>query len=419
MMIIKILIIDDLPLNRKLLRVILEGDGYRILEACDGIEGLQVLALEEVNVIISDILMPRMDGYRFCREVRKSKKHHDLPFIFYTSTYTSEGDEKCAIDFGGDQYIRKPAPAQTILDAVKDVLARKRSHTTEFKDSPAEPELMQEYSQALIRKLEERNQELSRAKEEITRANEDLERRVRERTAELEAANLRLEETNSELEAFSRSVAHDLRNPITTIIGFSEMLELRFGGRLPDDAKSFVQQILKSSNRMASLITDLLKLSRGARAPLERGPVDLSALAREVIECLEEDSPSRVVEVLITPGINAEADATLLRIVLENLFANAWKFTGGREKGRIEFGREIRGDSEIYFIRDNGAGFDMKNASRLFGTFERLHSAQEFPGTGIGLTTVKRIISRHGGRVWAESARDQGATFFFTLPKAG
>jgi PAS domain S-box-containing protein len=243
---------------------------------------------------------------------------------------------------------------------------------------------------------------------EIRRLNAGLERRVAERTAELQ-------DTNRELEAFSYSVSHDLRAPLRVIDGFSQMLEQDYAKRLDEAGQDNITRIRRAAQRMGELIDDMLKLSRIARLDLSRANVDLSAQALEVIDGLRAGAPERVVETEVADGIYARGDARLLRIVLENLLGNAWKFTGRRPTGRIAFGRATVDGREAYFVRDNGAGFDMAYAGKLFGAFQRLHKGPEYPGHGIGLATVQRIVIRHGGRIWAEAEPDKGATFYFTL----
>lgn len=246
------------------------------------------------------------------------------------------------------------------------------------------------------------------AEEEIRRLNEDLEHRVQERTAQLAAVN-------KELESFAYSVAHDLRAPLRIIDGFSQALEEDYGDKLDSDGKNLLRRVRNATHHMAQLIDDLLQLSRVTRSEMRKEQVDLSALAKEVADELQKTQPERQVEWRIQKGITATGDSRLLRIVLENLLGNAWKFTSQKAKALIEFNMTIREGRPIYFVRDNGAGFDMQFAEKLFTPFQRLHSVREFPGTGIGLATVQRIIHRHGGHVWAEGAVEQGATFYFTL----
>jgi len=404
----KVLIVDDNEMNRKLLRVNLEGEGLRTFEATDGIQALAALEKQKADVIISDILMPHMDGYRLCQEVRKHATLESTPFIFYTSTYTSSGDEKLALDCGADRYIKKPAPLAVIMSALRE-LSDPRVPRPRPAELPEELLVMREYNEALVRKLEERNAKIERAREEILRANAGLERRVEERTAELVLAN-------QELEAFSHSIAHDLRSPLTAIDGFSQLVARDCRGKVADETMEHLEFICRAVHRMNELTDDLLRLSRASRAEIRRENVDFSRLARGVIDNLRGLKPDRVVSVKIPDGLIANADAALLRIALENLLGNAWKFTCRTPNPEIEVGVHVSGGGErTYFIRDNGAGFDMALAAKLFGAFERLHAQDDFPGIGIGLTTVQRIVRRHGGAIQAQSAKGCGATFFFDL----
>lgn len=236
----------------------------------------------------------------------------------------------------------------------------------------------------------------------------DLERRVRDRTAELEFAN-------RELESFSHAVSHDLRQPLQGVLGYSELL-LAEGATLDARQRSRVEEIATAAQRMSALVADLLRLSETAHVGIHRQRADLSAMAREVLAELARAAPARTVTVSVEEGLVAEGDAGLLRVALANLLGNAWKFTTRTPDARIEFGGRPGPDgARAYFVRDNGPGFDTKRAQDMFHAFRRLHSATEFPGTGIGLATVKRVIDRHGGRVGAECRPGEGATFWFTL----
>jgi light-regulated signal transduction histidine kinase (bacteriophytochrome) len=224
-----------------------------------------------------------------------------------------------------------------------------------------------------------------------------------------------LEHKNRELESFSYAVSHDLRAPLRRIDSFSRAVQESQGERLDPDGRRFLDRVREASQQMSRLIDDVLYLSRVTRTELREHEVDLSGLASLLLERMREAEPGRAVEARVRPGVTVTGDGQLLRIALENLLENAWKFTGREPAARIEFGMTNVAGEPSYFVRDNGAGFDMAYADRLFGPFQRLHLASEFPGTGIGLATVQRIIHRHGGRVWAEGTPGQGATFHFTL----
>jgi light-regulated signal transduction histidine kinase (bacteriophytochrome) len=248
------------------------------------------------------------------------------------------------------------------------------------------------------------------AENELLAITATLERRVEERTSALE-------EANEELTAFAYSVSHDLRAPLRAIDGYGLALLQDYpeGSVLDAEAVRFISRMRSGTKRMGQLIEDLLNLSRVSRAPMERTAVDMSALARVVAEDLQATQPERQVEWVIAPGMHAFADGKLLRIVLENLIGNAWKFTSRTAEPAIEVSFGKQNDTCTYRVRDNGAGFDAEYQDKLFTPFQRLHRESEFPGTGIGLATVGRIVHRHGGRVWAEGERGKGATFFFTL----
>lgn len=249
-----------------------------------------------------------------------------------------------------------------------------------------------------------------KAEEELKALNVELEQRVRERTAELERLV-------KELDAFSYSVSHDLRSPLYSIEGFSQALLEDYTNKLDDQGRDYLLRVSRAVERMNELIDDLLKLSRVTRQKMEWNNVDLSAMVNSCLAMMKDQDPQKQVEIRVATGLNVTGDASLLRIALENLLGNAWKFTNGIEPARIEFGATVLNGSTVYYIKDNGVGFDIANADRLFQPFKRLHEQGEFAGTGIGLSIVARIIKRHGGDIWADGAVGQGATFYFTLFK--
>jgi PAS domain S-box-containing protein len=269
-------------------------------------------------------------------------------------------------------------------------------------------ELSADVSFALDVFSEKKRREL--AEDELRQLNLELERRVQERTHQLEVAN-------GELEAFSYSVSHDLRAPLRSIDGFSQILLKKYQTQFDATGSDYLQRVRRASQRMGLLIDDLLQLSRVARGALKRELIDVSAIAESVADELRKANPERQVEFVLQQGLSAYADPGLMRVVMDNLLGNAWKFTGKKADAKIEFGQCDRDGESTFYIRDNGDGFNMAYAHKLFGAFQRLHGATEFEGTGIGLATVRRIIHRHHGKVWAEGKEGMGATFYFTLPQ--
>ncbi len=297
--------------------------------------------------------------------------------------------------------------ACSLIVMSRDVTSRHRSGAIALAQSTeqlvANENLLQENA---ARKLAQDAHQ--RAEETVRGLNVGLEEGLLRRTAQLEAAN-------KELEAFSYSVSHDLRSPLRAINGFSQALREEAEGTLNESAQDCLDRIIAATHRMSQLIDDLLNLARVSRSQLLRERVDLTGVVQSVVEGLREQDPQRPVDIIVAPNVVADGDPKLLRVVLENLLGNAWKFTGKRPLARIEFGSSAEQGSENFFVRDNGAGFDPAYCDKLFGVFQRLHSSDDFPGTGIGLATVQRIVHRHGGRVWASGAQEQGATFYFSL----
>jgi signal transduction histidine kinase len=267
----------------------------------------------------------------------------------------------------------------------------------------------------MLGRIEDQNRELRRYATE-------LEQRVTDRTHELEERNEALRRNaaellaaNTELDAFAYSVSHDLRAPLRSIDGFSQVLLEDYSAQLDEAGRDSLQRVRAASQRMATLIDDLLKLARFTRSEMRTEAVDLTKIAQDIAADLQRSTPERQVEFAIARGLEARGDVRLLRVALENLLRNSWKYTAKQPRPRIEFGSVQENGERVFRVRDNGAGFDMQYADKLFGVFQRLHSPADFEGTGVGLATVRRIITRHGGRIWAEGVVDQGATFYFTL----
>jgi signal transduction histidine kinase len=416
---LKFLIADDSPRNLRLLHAALEAEGHSVIEAANGVEALAILEQQPVDAVISDILMPVMDGFRLCREIRRSAKlYHALPLVLYTATYDSPADRALADAVGADAYILKPAPVATLLDAVQTALqAPANRHPA--RPAANESQILENYNAVLLNKLETRNAEiqdsfakLQAAHAHIVELNQLLETRVAQRTAELDAVN-------KELEAFSFSVSHDLRAPVNRISGFAQLLQTSACTQLDADNLGMLQHIVNATAQMGNLIEALLAFARTSRSEMHFAAVDLNILVDKAIADLGSELAGRSIEWRRSPLPKVRGDAILLHQVLANLLSNAVKYTSTREQAMIEIGtRDGRDNDVVVFVRDNGVGFDLRYAGKLFGVFQRLHRADEFEGTGIGLANAQRIITRHGGSIWADAVLGAGATFSFSLPRS-
>lgn len=379
---VNILLVDDQPANLVALEAMLQGLGQNLVRAGSGREALKWLLANDCAVILLDVKMPEMDGFETAGLIRERDRSRHTPIIFLTAADQSHTHAVRGYAVGAVDYLTKPAVPEVVRSKV-----------------------------AVFVELAKKN-ELLRRQAERLRASEQAARELAAEQAELVRD---LEHKNRELESFSYAVSHDLRAPLRRIESFTRAVLETQEERLDAEGRRFLDRVRDSSREMAQLIDDVLYLSRVTRAELREHEVDLSALVAHALERLRETSPERVVEARVRPGVVVSGDGQLLRIAVENLIQNAWKFTGREPVARIEFGMTHLSGEPSYFVRDNGAGFDMTYVDRLFGPFQRLHLADEFPGSGIGLATVQRIIHRHGGRVWAEGMVGQGATFHFTL----
>jgi two-component system NtrC family sensor kinase len=389
----KVLAVDDSETYLQQLAETLRSEGYEVILARSGEEALEMLAVQPVDCILLDLMMPGIGGRETCVRVKGVPTMRDIPIIMLTAVEDRDAMIQ-GLSAGADDYIAKSCDLDLVRARVLAQIRRKQ-----FEDEH------RAIREKLLRAEYAANE--ARSALQLAQAKAAL-------SEELELKNAELEVKNDELESFSYSVAHDLRAPLRSIDGFSLALLEDCGDKLDDAGKEYLNYVRQSTQHMARLIDDLLALSRVIRSPLDRAETDVTSIARGVASRLAKSWPDRRVDVVIAERVVGDCDHHLLTIAFENLLGNAWKFTGKRDEARIEVGT-LDGDPLTYFVRDNGAGFDMSYASKLFGVFQRLHSSSEFEGTGIGLATVQRIIRRHGGRIWAEGAVGEGATFYFTL----
>jgi DNA-binding response OmpR family regulator len=386
----RILAVDDSPTYLHELAAELREEGYDVVLAHSGEDAIEMLAVQNVDCILMDLMMPGMGGNEACRRIKSSPGLRNTPLIMLTAVE----DRQTLIEglaTGADDYIAKSHEFDVLRARIQAQVRRKQ-----FED-----ENRRIRDQLLDSELEAAE---ARAARQIAEAKAEL---VEE-----------LKYKNEELEAFSYSVSHDLRAPLRGIAGFSQALLEDCAEILDEQARDYLGRIMAATDRMSELIEDMLLLSRVSRTEIKREPVDLSALALSVAENLAQQNRDRSVLVQVQPGLEAAADPGLMKVLFENLLGNAWKFTQRKEGARIEVKMSFEGAQSVFLVADNGAGFDMAFAGRLFQPFQRLHSVSEFPGTGIGLATVRRVIDHHGGRVWAEGTVGAGATVFFTIPPA-
>ncbi len=372
----RVLLIEDQRTQRAILRAALERDGFEVEEAEDGIKGLQAFDRMRPDIVLLDVRMPMMDGFAVCEALRRQPGGDQLPILILTMLNDIESINR-AYEVGATDFITKPVAWPVLGHRLRYMLRAGDAFQT------------------------------------LAKSEAELARRVAERTADLETANLKLEAANRGLEDFAHSVSHDLRAPLRAINGFASLLSANEMTALSPNGQELLRRVIANTTRMAQLISDMLEFSRVTRATLRRTKVDLHSLAKQVAEEMRDTHPAAEVE--IGPLSVVTGDQAMLRQALANLIGNALKYSARTDKPRIEIGSTSSVGGTVYFVRDNGAGFDMTYAGDLFKLFRRMHTESEFPGTGVGLVIVKNIIERHGGKVWAESTVGQGATFYFTL----
>lgn len=369
---VSILVVDDDSTKRFALKTILAPLGEQVVEASSGADGLRQLLRQEFALVLLDVRMPLMDGFETAQLIRQRPRSELTPIIFVTALDQAETDMGKGYDLGAVDFVFAPV-VPAILRAKVAVFV-----------------------------------ELYRAQQELRRYRSRLETLVEERTTALTAIN-------RELEAFSYSVSHDLRAPLLAFDGLSKALLEDYGDRLDQRATDYLTRMRGTSQRMTSVFDGLQTLFRLTGGEVHREQLDISELAREIVQEIRADNPGRDVKVEIAQGVTASGDKRLVRILLRNLLSNAWKFTSTKPSARVDIGTEMVDGETRIFVRDDGVGFDTIYAHRLFGAFQRLHIQSEFPGAGIGLAMARRIVNRHGGRIWADGAVGEGATFYFVI----
>lgn len=415
-----ILIVDDRQDKRLAMESIIEDLGQNIVQASSGREALRHLLDKEFAVILLDVNMPGMDGFETAVLIRERRSLENVPIIFVSAVSDTETHVSRGYSLGAVDYILAPIVPE-ILRAKVAVFVELFKITEQVRRQAEDLRLAHDELEVRVR---QRTEELAaanealrveirerrRAEEGLRELNVGLEERVSHRTAELVAAN-------QELEAFTYSVAHDLRAPFRQIHNYVELLQEECAAALPHEAQNYLRRIGTKSREMGQMVDDLLNLFGVARQKFDFNQVNLNDIVRKVILDLKREIPDRFIHWQVGDLPIANCNYLLMRQVFENLVSNAIKYSRPRSPAHIEIGCNRVEQENVIFVRDDGVGFDMGSADRLFGVFQRLHRAEEFEGTGVGLALASRIVRKHGGRIWAEGKIDHGATFYFTLGK--
>jgi len=409
-----LLIIEDSPTQADHLRLMLEKHDFRVRVARNGGEALTMLEENKPEIIITDVMMPDMDGFALCRKIKGDERFKNIPVIILTSL-SDPHDVIKGLESGADNFVTKPCAEEYLLARIEHLrLDRDKPRCISIPESMNISIDGRDYSISSDRRqilnlflstyeaAYYKNLELRKAKSEL-----------RELNARLEASNKELEAANQELEAFGYTVSHDLRQPLQVISGYSQAVTDLCGNQLDTECKSFLEQITSHTFSMSELINALLDFSKLQHVKVKSESVDLSSMAQIIAGELRMTAPDRKVTFDIEEGLTVTGDKKLLWLVLQNLLGNAWKYSSRKEETVIEFGKNFIKGEPAFFVQDNGDGFEMDDHDKLFAPFKRL--TKEHDGHGIGLATVHRIIKHHNGRIWAEGEPGKGATFYFTL----
>jgi two-component system, sensor histidine kinase and response regulator len=364
----KILIVDDRPENLVTLKRVLGDLEIELVEATNGNDALRATLHHDFALALLDIQMPEMDGYELAGILREEEKTANLPFVFISAVYTDNLDVFKGYEKGAFSFITKPFQPEILINKVKFFIEKHQQEVA-----------------------------LSKLNQDLKKKNEDL------------------ENMNQELEAFSYSVSHDLRSPLRSINGYASILKEEFEDHLDEDALQLLNKIIGSALKMSDLIDSLLSLSRLGRKQVAVRNVKMNSLIQKVMNDFDKIPNRENIEIVIKDIPDAKGDLELIKQIYVNLISNAIKYSSKKENPRVELGAMEKEEGLVYYVKDNGAGFNMDYKDKLFGVFQRLHGAKEFHGIGIGLAIVKRIVNRHGGDIWAQGKVDAGATFYFTL----
>jgi len=405
-----LMVVEDSKLQATMLKALLREHHFRVRVFTNGAEAYAAAIESPPVLIISDVIMPEMDGYELCEKIKNSPTLRDIPVILLTSLQDPMDIIK-GLQSGSDNFITKPYESKYLLSRINYLLANRELRGAGASDMVLN--IMFNGNKFAINS--ERKQILDlllSVYETAIHQNREL----LDTQAQLQRTNEHLITANRDLESFSYTISHDLRTPLNHISVSAQLLQQDYLKNIDEQGRSYVETIISTTRAMTEMINDLLQFSRSGSVSIQRKLVDLSDLARKVMEWIYKDDPQRPITVEIQDGMMVTGDQSLLMVVLKNLFGNAWKYSSRQTAPEIRFGSMKKEGETIYFIRDNGAGFDMNQSGNLFTPFFRLHSQDDFPGTGVGLATARRILERHGGRIWAEGEPGKGASFFFTLP---
>ena len=407
-----IMVVEDSKSQAMMLKSLLKKHDYKVREFEDGLSAYKAALEEPPILIISDILMPEMDGYELCEKVKNTRELKDIPLILLTTLQDSM-DIIRGLQAGSDNFITKPFDAKYLLSRINYLLANRELRYQGTSDLVLEI-VFNGQKYAINSERKQILDLLLSVYENAIQQNHQL----IEAQASLQRSNEHLISMNRDLEAFSYTISHDLRTPLNHISISAQLLHQHYMDKLDEAGASYVETIHSTTRSMAEMINDLLQFSRTGTINIHPQPIDLSEMCRKVMQWIHQDSPERVIEVRIDDNMQLTGDQILLMVVVKNLLGNAWKYTSKIKHPAIDVSSIKKDNQTIFCVRDNGAGFDQARATNLFTPFIRLHSQEDFPGTGVGLATAKRIIERHGGKIWAEGEPGKGASFFFTIGQA-